>query len=85
MLKRGAASFLWSAAAWMSYEILWSIAGLPRMLGPVIAASVAMIVVVDPLHLFGPRPGVPLRGRATRSFMPSTLAAPTRADRSEST
>lgn len=44
---------------WVGYEIVWSVAGLPRMIGPILAASVAMIVVVDPLHLFWPRPEVP--------------------------
>jgi hypothetical protein len=59
MSKRAAAAFLWYAMVWVGYEIAWSVAGLPRMLGPVIAASVAMIVVVDPLHLFWPRPDAP--------------------------
>jgi hypothetical protein len=59
MLKRAAAAFLWYAMVWVGYEIACSIAGLPRMLGPILAASVAMIVVVDPLHLFWPRPNAP--------------------------
>lgn len=59
MLKRAAAAFLWYAMVWVGYEILWSMTGLPRMVGPILAASVAMIVVVDPLHLFWPRPEVP--------------------------
>jgi hypothetical protein len=59
MLKRVAAAFLWYAMVWVGYEIVWSIAGLPRMIGPIFAASVAMIVVVDPLHLFWSRPEVP--------------------------
>ncbi len=41
---------------WVGYEIAWSIAGFPRLIGPILAAAVAMIVVVDPLHLFWPRP-----------------------------
>jgi hypothetical protein len=58
MSKRAAASFLWFAATWLGYEILWSIGGPPRMLGPILAACVAMIVFIDPPHLFWPRPEV---------------------------
>lgn len=58
MLKRIAAALLWYAMVWIGYEVAWSVAGLPRLLGPVLAASVAMVVVVDPLHLFWPRPEV---------------------------
>lgn len=55
MLKRVAAAFLWYAMVWVGYEIVWSIAGVPRLIGPILAAVVAMMVVVDPLHLFWPR------------------------------
>jgi hypothetical protein len=56
MLKRGTAAILWYAMVWVGYEILWSVAGVPRLIGPILAASVAMIVVVDPIHRFWPRP-----------------------------
>jgi hypothetical protein len=55
MLKRVAAAFLWYAMVWVGYEIVWSIAGVPRLIGPILAAAVGMVVVVDPLHLFWPR------------------------------
>jgi hypothetical protein len=55
MLTRVAAAFLWYAMVWIGYEIAWSVVGLPRLIGPILAAAVAMIVVVDPLHLFWPR------------------------------
>jgi hypothetical protein len=56
---------------WVGYEIVSSVAGLPRAIGPILAASAAMLVVVDPLHLFWPRhegsSDVPL-SRAAPSF-----------------
>jgi len=55
MLKRSAAALLWYAMIWVGYEILWSVTGVPRPLGPVVAAAVAMLVTVDPVHLFWPR------------------------------
>jgi hypothetical protein len=55
MLKRVAAAFLWYAMVWVGYEIVWSITGVPRLIGPILAASVAMVVVVDPIRLFWPR------------------------------
>jgi hypothetical protein len=54
MLKRVAAAFLWYALVWVGYEIASSVVGLPRLIGPVLSAAVAMIVVVDPLNLFWP-------------------------------
>jgi hypothetical protein len=55
MAKRMVAAFLWYAMVWVGYEIAWSIAGIPRIIGPILAASVAMFVTVDPLHRFWPR------------------------------
>jgi len=54
MLKRVAAAFLWYAMVWVGYEIASSLVGLPRLIGPVLSAAVAMLVVVDPLRLFWP-------------------------------
>jgi len=54
MLKRAAAAFLWYAMVWVGYEVMWSIVEVPRMVGPILAASVAIIVLVDPLHMFWP-------------------------------
>ena len=52
MNKRVLAAGLWFAAAWFGYEILWSVTGVPRPIGPILAASIAALVVVDPFHRF---------------------------------
>jgi len=54
MFKRTAAAFLWFLMVWVGYEILWSVFGVPRLLGPVAAAFVASGVVLDPLGAFWP-------------------------------
>jgi hypothetical protein len=59
MAKRMAAAFLWYGMVWVGYEIAWSVVGIPRSLGPILAASVAMFITVDPLRLFWPRPEDP--------------------------
>ena len=55
MLKRALAAFLWFAATWVGYEIVWSLTDVPRIAGPVIAFAVAALVTLDPLALFWPR------------------------------
>lgn len=55
MNKRAAASLLWFGAIWLGYEIVWSVTGVPRVIGPVIAAAVAGFVGIDPQGLFWPR------------------------------
>jgi hypothetical protein len=52
MTKRALAAFLWFAAIWFGYEILWSVAEVPRLVGPVLAASVATLVALDPTGRF---------------------------------
>ena len=54
MLKRAAAASLWFLATWVGYEIVWSMTDVPRMLGPLLAGAVALIVTVDPLRIFWP-------------------------------
>jgi hypothetical protein len=54
VLRRVVAAFLWFLAAWVGYEIVWSMTDVPRMLGPLLAGGVAAIVAVDPLRLFWP-------------------------------
>lgn len=56
MLKRTAAASLWFLATWVGYEIVWSMTDVPRMLGPLLAGGAALIVMIDPVHLFWPRP-----------------------------
>jgi hypothetical protein len=53
--KRALAAFLWFSATWVGYEIVWSLTGVPRMAGPVIAFTVAALVTIDPMALFWPR------------------------------
>ena len=64
MLKRALAAFLWFAATWVGYEIVWSLTDVPRIAGPVIAFTVAALVTLDPLALFWPRPAATEGGRS---------------------
>jgi hypothetical protein len=52
MSKRVLGSLLWFMAMWIAYEIVWSIAGVPRLYGPIIAASVSSFVAIDPRGRF---------------------------------
>jgi hypothetical protein len=52
MTKRALAALIWFGAMWFGYEILWSVADLPRVIGPVLAASVATLVTLDPIGRF---------------------------------
>jgi hypothetical protein len=56
MQKRALAAALWFAAVWFTYEVVWSLTGLPRVLGPVLAATIAAVVTVDPTGWFWRRP-----------------------------
>ena len=51
--SRGAG--LWFVAVWACYELVWSLTGIPRLLGPAVAAAIAAFVGVDPLILFWTR------------------------------
>lgn len=55
MTKRAASALLWFTAMWVGYEIAWSLVGVPRVAGPIIAGAVAAFVALDPLGLFWPR------------------------------
>jgi sterol desaturase/sphingolipid hydroxylase (fatty acid hydroxylase superfamily) len=72
MSKRAIAAFLWFAATWVGYELLWSLTEVPRIAGPVIAFTVAALVTLDPLALFWPRAvhanGEPSRATARTGF-----------------
>ena len=66
MTKRLAAAYLWYAVIWFGYEIAWTVTGVPRIVGPVLAASVAVFVTIDPFHWFWSRPeSSPSRQRRT--------------------
>ena len=55
MPKRAVAGVLWFASVWFGYEIVWSLTGIPRLAGPIIAFAIAAFVTVDPKALFWPR------------------------------
>lgn len=55
MTKRAAAAVLWFAAMWVGYEIAWSLFGVPRIAGPILAGVLSAFVALDPLGLFWPR------------------------------
>jgi hypothetical protein len=65
MSKRAVAAALWFAAIWFGYEILWSVTGVPRGIGPVAAFAVSAFVTVDPLRVFWPRVAGAVRSRAS--------------------
>ena len=69
MNKRVLAAGLWFVAAWFGYEILWSVTGVPRPIGPLLAAGIAALVVLDPLHRFWPVEAVaPTQPRTVPGF-----------------
>jgi len=62
-MKRLVAGPMWFLAFWFMYEVLWSVTGVPRIVGPVIALIVAATVWIDPMHWFWPaRPGRSMAG-----------------------
>jgi hypothetical protein len=73
MSKRAIAAFLWFSATWVGYEIVWSLTGVPRLAGPVIAFTVAALVTLDPMALFWPRE---TSDSAVGRGMGSTVVAP---------
>lgn len=48
MTKRALGAILWFAALSFGYEILWSVADVPRPLGPVLGLAVSVVVGIDP-------------------------------------
>ena len=56
MSKRVVAALLWFGVTWFGYEIVWSLTGVPRAMGPVVATAIAAFVAIDPMTLFWPRP-----------------------------
>jgi hypothetical protein len=64
MNKRAVATVLWFVAIWVGYEIVWSVTGVPRAIGPIVATAVAGFVGLDPHGLFWARSAA----RITRSI-----------------
>ena len=50
MKKRLFATVLWFYATWYGWSILADMAGMPGMLGPVVALAVAAVIGLDPMH-----------------------------------
>jgi len=61
--KRAVAGLLWFFSIWATYELLWSVVGAPRLIGPILGLVAASLVVVDPTGRFW---GVPLAVNVTR-------------------
>jgi len=58
MSKRWFATFLWALTTLCFYELAWSLTGIPRVLGPILAIGVGALIYGDPLHLlWGARSG----------------------------
>ena len=72
MQKRLIAAPLWAIAVLVTYELAWSLVGVPRDLGPVLALAAAAFVGLDPLGLFWPRLALPAAGRDVRGTAPAT-------------
>jgi hypothetical protein len=47
MKKRLLTAVLWFTAVWFTYELVWSVADVPRAIGPVLATAIAIVVAVD--------------------------------------
>jgi hypothetical protein len=74
MPKRALAAFLWFASMWFAYEVIWSLTGVPRVLGPIMGAAAAIVVTLDPTGWFWSRtkpgralPATPLARATTAS------------------
>lgn len=76
MLKRAAAASLWFLATWVGYEIVWSLTGVPRIFGPLLAGVVALIVTVDPLRIFWPVQTEHQSGRCVEATAPFNTSLP---------
>ncbi len=48
MFKRLIAGLLWFLATLCSYELIWYVAGVPRVLGPVLGFVIGSAVAIDP-------------------------------------
>jgi hypothetical protein len=55
-MKRLIAGPLWFLAFAFMYELLWSVAGVPRVVGPALGLVAAVTVWIDPLHWFWSAP-----------------------------
>ena len=56
MVKRAVAGLLWFFSIWVAYDLIWSLTGIPRSVGPVLGLVFAVIVVIDPTGRFWGKP-----------------------------
>ena len=73
-MKRFVAGPMWFLSFWLMYELLWSLTGVPRVMGPVVGLVVATTVWIDPMHWFWPvRPSRSIAGmRQSTALRPLT-------------
>jgi hypothetical protein len=71
-MKRLVAGPLWFISFALMYELVWSLTGVPRVIGPVIGLMIGMTVWLDPLHWFWPAPD---RSTAARPASPLRASA----------
>src|SRR5689334_10753178 len=45
------AGLLWFGAIWFAWELAWSMLDVPRIVGPILAATAGLVVAFDPLRL----------------------------------
>ena len=53
-MKRLIAGPLWFISFALMYELLWSLTGVPRVIGPVIGMVICATVWIDPMQWFWP-------------------------------
>ena len=68
MVKRAACALLWLIAVGWAFNFISAYAGVPQVIGTVIAVATAAFVAVDPLHLIWPQVA-----RSTESAGPDAL------------
>lgn len=54
MLRRTAIALLWFIAIALAHELIWSLTGSPRLIGPTLGTIAALFVFFDPLRQFHP-------------------------------
>ena len=71
MIKRAVAGLLWFFSIWVAYELIWSLTGVPRSVGPVLGLLAAVVVVIDPDGRFWGKPFVLNIARLSRPSLES--------------
>lgn len=65
MLRRTAIALLWFIAVLVAHELIWSMTGSPRLLGPTLGAIAAAFTFLDPYGQIHPSPRRPDMNEAT--------------------